>query len=77
MNLNLNGSLYIFRCIKTFEVEFSKDQTEFQRINTKDTIFTSYVYSPGKEFQTVVKITAAINEGVNVLQLFNGEEVST
>uniref|UniRef100_A0A667Z4U7 Alpha-L-iduronidase n=1 Tax=Myripristis murdjan TaxID=586833 RepID=A0A667Z4U7_9TELE len=62
--MNLNGSLCIFRCIKTFEVEFSKDQTEFQRINTKDTIFTSYVYSPGKEFQIVVKITTGINEGV-------------
>lgn len=36
------------RCIKTFEVEFSKeDQNEFSRINNRDTIFTSYVFSPG------------------------------
>ncbi|KAM3867981.1 alpha-L-iduronidase [Diretmus argenteus] len=34
------------KCIKTFEVEFSKDHKEFHRINTQDTIFTSYVYSP-------------------------------
>lgn len=36
------------RCIKTFEVEFSPDHKEFSRINHQDTIFTSYVYSPGK-----------------------------
>lgn len=36
------------RCIKTFEVEFSSDHKEFSRINHQDTIFTSYVYSPGK-----------------------------
>ncbi|KAA8592734.1 hypothetical protein FQN60_018189 [Etheostoma spectabile] len=34
------------KCIKTFEVEFSTDHKEFSRINTQDTIFTSYVYSP-------------------------------
>ncbi|XP_037338786.1 alpha-L-iduronidase isoform X1 [Pungitius pungitius] len=34
------------KCIKTFEVEFSRDNKEFIRINTQDTIFTSYVYSP-------------------------------
>lgn len=34
------------KCIKTFEVEFSSDQTEFSRINPQDTIFTSYVHSP-------------------------------
>ncbi|XP_075960916.1 alpha-L-iduronidase isoform X2 [Anarhichas minor] len=34
------------KCIKTFEVEFSTDNKEFNRINTQDTIFTSYVYSP-------------------------------
>ncbi|XP_041855330.1 alpha-L-iduronidase isoform X3 [Melanotaenia boesemani] len=34
------------RCIKTFEVEFSTDTKEFTRINTQDTIFTSYVFSP-------------------------------
>uniref|UniRef100_A0AAQ4R4X6 Alpha-L-iduronidase n=1 Tax=Gasterosteus aculeatus aculeatus TaxID=481459 RepID=A0AAQ4R4X6_GASAC len=38
------------KCIKTFEVEFSKDDKECSRINTQDTIFTSYVYSPGKNF---------------------------
>uniref|UniRef100_A0A672JDS7 Alpha-L-iduronidase n=1 Tax=Salarias fasciatus TaxID=181472 RepID=A0A672JDS7_SALFA len=31
----------------TFEVEFSTDQKDFRRINTQDTIFTSFVYSPG------------------------------
>ncbi|XP_071338265.1 alpha-L-iduronidase isoform X2 [Trachinotus anak] len=34
------------KCIKTFEVEFSTDQKKFSRINTRDTIFTSYAYSP-------------------------------
>ncbi|KAL0979234.1 hypothetical protein UPYG_G00182530 [Umbra pygmaea] len=34
------------KCIKTFEVEFSKDQEAFRRVNLRDTIFTSYVYSP-------------------------------
>lgn len=34
------------KCIKTYEVEFSKDQKEFSRINTRDVIFTSYVFSP-------------------------------
>uniref|UniRef100_A0A1A8HUJ8 Iduronidase, alpha-L n=1 Tax=Nothobranchius kuhntae TaxID=321403 RepID=A0A1A8HUJ8_NOTKU len=34
------------KCIKTFEVEFSTDKKKFRRINVKDTIFTSYVYSP-------------------------------
>lgn len=36
------------RCIKTFEVEFSRDHKDFSRINQQDTIFTSYVYSPGE-----------------------------
>uniref|UniRef100_A0A671UD59 Alpha-L-iduronidase n=1 Tax=Sparus aurata TaxID=8175 RepID=A0A671UD59_SPAAU len=40
--------LCVCRCIKTFEVEFSSDQTEFSRINPQDTIFTSYVHSPGE-----------------------------
>uniref|UniRef100_A0A7N9AUL9 Alpha-L-iduronidase n=1 Tax=Mastacembelus armatus TaxID=205130 RepID=A0A7N9AUL9_9TELE len=40
--------LCICRCIKTYEVEFSTDHENFSRINTQDTIFTSYVYSPGK-----------------------------
>uniref|UniRef100_A0A673HTF7 Alpha-L-iduronidase n=1 Tax=Sinocyclocheilus rhinocerous TaxID=307959 RepID=A0A673HTF7_9TELE len=34
-------------CIKTYEVEFSKDETAFQRINQRETIFTYYTYSPG------------------------------
>lgn len=34
------------KCIKTFEVEFSTDHKEFSRINTPNTIFNSYVYSP-------------------------------
>lgn len=34
------------KCIKTYEVEFSSDHRGFSRINTRDTIFTSYVYSP-------------------------------
>lgn len=40
--------LCVCRCIKTFEVEFCSDQTEFSRINPQDTIFTSYVHSPGE-----------------------------
>uniref|UniRef100_A0A8C1FJW1 Alpha-L-iduronidase n=2 Tax=Cyprinus carpio TaxID=7962 RepID=A0A8C1FJW1_CYPCA len=35
------------KCIKTYEVEFSKDETTFQRINQRDTIFTYCTYSPG------------------------------
>lgn len=34
------------KCIKTFEVEFSTDQKTYRRVNSQDTIFTSYVYSP-------------------------------
>ncbi|KAJ8005777.1 hypothetical protein DPEC_G00121410 [Dallia pectoralis] len=34
------------KCIRTFEVEFSKDQRDFHRVNTLNTIFTSFVYSP-------------------------------
>uniref|UniRef100_A0A8C1FGJ4 Alpha-L-iduronidase n=2 Tax=Cyprinus carpio TaxID=7962 RepID=A0A8C1FGJ4_CYPCA len=34
------------KCIKTYEVEFSKDETTFQRINQRDTIFTYCTYSP-------------------------------
>ncbi|XP_061763127.1 alpha-L-iduronidase-like isoform X2 [Nerophis ophidion] len=34
------------KCIQTFEVEFSASQNEFSRINSQNTIFTSYVYSP-------------------------------
>lgn len=36
------------RCVKTYEVEFSKDGVIFQRINFRDTVFTSYTFSPGK-----------------------------
>ncbi|XP_018613848.2 alpha-L-iduronidase [Scleropages formosus] len=34
------------RCIKTYEVEFSTDNRKFRRINTQDSIFTSYVFAP-------------------------------
>lgn len=34
------------KCIITYEVEFSNGQNLFQRINSQDTIFTSYVFSP-------------------------------
>lgn len=37
----------LFRCIKTYEVEFSKDESLFKRINHRDTIFTHFTYSPG------------------------------
>lgn len=48
--ITTNGSavLCVRRCMKTFEVEFGPDHKEFSRINPQDTIFTSYVYSPGK-----------------------------
>jgi len=47
--LYLLSSLFFFsRCIKTFEVQFSPDGKAYQRINAKDTIFTLWVYSPGK-----------------------------
>ncbi|KAM4617057.1 alpha-L-iduronidase [Polymixia lowei] len=47
------------KCIKTFEVEFSKDHNKFHRINTQDTIFTSYVYSPvNKEVSGVYRVQA-------------------
>ncbi|KAA0717410.1 Alpha-L-iduronidase [Triplophysa tibetana] len=34
------------KCIKTYEVEFSKDESLFKRINHRDTIFTHLTYSP-------------------------------
>ncbi|XP_053559266.1 alpha-L-iduronidase [Bombina bombina] len=34
------------RCLKTYEVEFSKDGSVYRRINEKDIIFTLFVYSP-------------------------------
>ncbi|XP_076126229.1 alpha-L-iduronidase isoform X1 [Alosa pseudoharengus] len=34
------------KCIKSYEIEFSRDLVKFQRINDHNTIFTSYVYSP-------------------------------
>ncbi|MBN3310643.1 IDUA iduronidase, partial [Amia calva] len=36
------------RCIKTYEVEFSEDKKTFQRVNERNTIFTLYVYAPGR-----------------------------
>uniref|UniRef100_A0A8C3RZY8 Alpha-L-iduronidase n=1 Tax=Chelydra serpentina TaxID=8475 RepID=A0A8C3RZY8_CHESE len=36
------------KCLKTFEVEFSSDRKAYRRINARDTIFTLWVYSPGK-----------------------------
>ncbi|XP_077418309.1 alpha-L-iduronidase isoform X1 [Vanacampus margaritifer] len=37
------------KCIHTFEVEFSASQKDFSRINSHDTIFTSFVYSPADQ----------------------------
>ncbi|XP_063051513.1 alpha-L-iduronidase [Engraulis encrasicolus] len=34
------------KCIKCYEIEFSRDQSKFQRINLSNTIFTSYAHSP-------------------------------
>ncbi|KAI4900068.1 hypothetical protein NFI96_005223 [Prochilodus magdalenae] len=34
------------KCVKTYEVEFSKDGTAFQRINSRDTVFTSHTFTP-------------------------------
>ncbi|KAI5615229.1 alpha-L-iduronidase [Silurus asotus] len=34
------------KCVKTYEVEFSKDGLGFQRINFRDTVFTSHTFSP-------------------------------
>ncbi|MCI4392342.1 hypothetical protein PGIGA_G00144970 [Pangasianodon gigas] len=34
------------KCVKTYEVEFSKDGVTFQRINFRDTVFTSHTFSP-------------------------------
>lgn len=36
------------RCVKTYEVEFSKDGATFQRVNFRDTVFTSHTFSPGE-----------------------------
>uniref|UniRef100_A0A8C8RJR2 Alpha-L-iduronidase n=1 Tax=Pelusios castaneus TaxID=367368 RepID=A0A8C8RJR2_9SAUR len=36
------------KCLKTFEVEFSHDGKTYQRINVRDTVFTLWIYSPGK-----------------------------
>lgn len=47
------------KCIKTFEVEFSSDQQKFRRINTRDTVFTSYVHSPeGGEVSGLYRVRA-------------------
>ncbi|XP_077571474.1 alpha-L-iduronidase [Stigmatopora nigra] len=37
------------KCIQTFEVEFSSIHKDFRRINSHNTIFTSFVYSPGDQ----------------------------
>ncbi|XP_024908734.1 alpha-L-iduronidase isoform X2 [Cynoglossus semilaevis] len=34
------------KCIGTYEVEFSSDRQSFRRINDRDSVFTSYVFSP-------------------------------
>uniref|UniRef100_A0A452HH62 Uncharacterized protein n=1 Tax=Gopherus agassizii TaxID=38772 RepID=A0A452HH62_9SAUR len=36
------------KCLKTFEVEFSSDGKAYRRINARNTIFTLWIYSPGK-----------------------------
>ncbi|XP_067409489.1 alpha-L-iduronidase isoform X2 [Emydura macquarii macquarii] len=36
------------KCLKTFEVEFSQDGRTYQRINVRDTVFTLWIYSPGR-----------------------------
>nr|XP_046242525.1 alpha-L-iduronidase [Scatophagus argus] len=47
------------KCVKTFEVEFSSDHEHFSRINTRDTIFTSYVYSPeGQQVSGLYRVRA-------------------
>ncbi|XP_072716094.1 alpha-L-iduronidase isoform X3 [Ciconia boyciana] len=46
------------KCIKTFEVEFSPDGRTYQRINTKDTIFTLWVYSPGSSVSGFYRVRA-------------------
>ncbi|TSO98516.1 Tankyrase-1 [Bagarius yarrelli] len=34
------------KCVKTYEVEFSRDGVSFQRINFRDTVFTSHTFTP-------------------------------
>ncbi|OXB72839.1 UNVERIFIED_CONTAM: hypothetical protein H355_012629 [Colinus virginianus] len=46
------------KCIKTFEVEFSPNGKVFKRINTKDTIFTLYVYSRGSSVSGFYRVHA-------------------
>ncbi|XP_067083784.1 alpha-L-iduronidase [Osmerus mordax] len=47
------------KCIKTYEVELSQDQKTFLRVNTKDSIFTSYVFSPeSREVSGVYRVRA-------------------
>ncbi|XP_057688975.1 alpha-L-iduronidase isoform X2 [Corythoichthys intestinalis] len=47
------------KCIQTFEVEFSSSQKGFSRINSHNTIFTSFVYSPGdQEVSGIYRIRA-------------------
>lgn len=47
------------KCIWTYEVEFSQDAKNFFRINTRDTIFTSYVFSPeNQEVSGIYRVKA-------------------
>ncbi|KAM3610942.1 uncharacterized protein V6R79_010971 [Siganus canaliculatus] len=47
------------RCIQTFEVEFCSDLKDFSRINLQDTVFTSFLFSPGKNSAADFTDTAA------------------
>ncbi|TRZ04537.1 hypothetical protein DNTS_014385 [Danionella cerebrum] len=47
------------KCIKTYEVEFSKDEMTFRRINPQDTIFTHFTHSPERmEVSGVYRVRA-------------------
>ncbi|OPJ61971.1 alpha-L-iduronidase isoform B [Patagioenas fasciata monilis] len=46
------------KCLKTFEVEFSPDGKAYQRINSKDTVFTLWVYSPGGSVSGFYRVRA-------------------
>ncbi|XP_029458215.1 alpha-L-iduronidase isoform X3 [Rhinatrema bivittatum] len=45
-----NDDCIYSKCLKTFEVEFSEDGNTYRRINTKNTIFSLFVYSPEHSF---------------------------
>ena len=55
--------IYFDRCIKTFEVEYSSksDTGPFERINTEDTIFANYVYTPRTHSQDQGKVPGTFN----------------